>query len=64
MANIVSGGRLRKSPFYDATIAEGAESRLSYKRMLVPRGDGGREAEYLRLINGVSKWDVAVQPPG
>jgi len=61
MAEIVSAGRLRKSPFYQSTIAEGAESLLTYNRMLIPRGYGDREAEYWRLINGVSMWDVAVQ---
>lgn len=61
MPEIVSAGRLRKSPFYASTIKEGAESLLTYNRMLIPRGYGDREAEYWRLINGVSMWDVAVQ---
>jgi len=61
MAEIVSAGRLRKSPYYHSTIAEGAESLLTYNRMLIPRGYGDREAEYWRLINGVSMWDVAAQ---
>jgi aminomethyltransferase len=61
MAQIVSAGRLRKSPFYQSTIDEGAETLLTYNNMLVPRGYGDREAEYWRLINGVSMWDVAVQ---
>ncbi|MEM9330643.1 MAG: glycine cleavage T C-terminal barrel domain-containing protein [Pseudomonadota bacterium] len=61
MPEIVSAGRLRKSPFYDSTLAEGAESLLTYNRMLIPRGYGDREAEYWRLVNGVSMWDVAVQ---
>lgn len=61
MPEIVSAGRLRKSPFYDATMKEGAEALLTYNRMLIPRGYGDREAEYWRLINGVSMWDVAVQ---
>ncbi|MEO0821307.1 MAG: glycine cleavage T C-terminal barrel domain-containing protein [Pseudomonadota bacterium] len=61
MAEIVSAGRFRKSPFYASTIAEGAESMLTYNRMLIPRGYGDREAEYWRLIDGVSMWDVAVQ---
>ena len=61
MAEILSAGRLRKSPFYDSTMKEGAESLLTYNRMLIPRGYGDREAEYWRLINGVSMWDVAVQ---
>ncbi|MEM7289389.1 MAG: glycine cleavage system protein T, partial [Pseudomonadota bacterium] len=61
MVPIVSGGRLRKSPFYQSTVEEGAESFLTYNRMLIPRGYGDREAEYWRLMNGVSMWDVAVQ---
>ncbi|MEM1360729.1 MAG: glycine cleavage T C-terminal barrel domain-containing protein [Pseudomonadota bacterium] len=61
MARIVSAGRLRKSPFYQSTIDEGAETLLTYNNMLVPRGYGDREAEYWRLLNGVSMWDVAVQ---
>ncbi|MEM0949056.1 MAG: glycine cleavage T C-terminal barrel domain-containing protein [Pseudomonadota bacterium] len=61
MPEIVSAGRLRKSPFFEATVAEGAESLLTYNRMLIPRGYGDREAEYWRLIEGVSMWDVAVQ---
>ncbi|MEM1076367.1 MAG: glycine cleavage T C-terminal barrel domain-containing protein [Pseudomonadota bacterium] len=61
MAQIVSAGRLRKSPFYRSTLDEGAETLLTYNNMLIPRGYGDREAEYWRLINGVSMWDVAVQ---
>lgn len=61
MPPIVSAGRLRKSPFYESTIEEGAEALLTYNGMLIPRGYGDREAEYWRLVNGVSMWDVAVQ---
>ncbi|MEM8877832.1 MAG: glycine cleavage T C-terminal barrel domain-containing protein [Pseudomonadota bacterium] len=61
MPEIVSAGRLRKSPFYASTVTDGAESLLTYNRMLIPRGYGDREAEYWRLVNGVSMWDVAVQ---
>jgi len=61
MAHIVSAGRLRKSPFYKSTLDEGAETLLTYNNMLIPRGYGDREAEYWRLLNGVSMWDVAVQ---
>ncbi|MEM6578652.1 MAG: glycine cleavage system protein T, partial [Pseudomonadota bacterium] len=61
MAQIVSAGRLRQSPFYEATLREGAESFLPYNGMLIPRGYGDRETEYRRLISGVSMWDVAAQ---
>ncbi|MEL6265498.1 MAG: glycine cleavage system protein T, partial [Pseudomonadota bacterium] len=61
MIPILSAGRLRTSPYYRSTVEEGAESLLTYNRMLVPRGYGDRAAEYWRLITGVSMWDVAVQ---
>ncbi|MEM8537893.1 MAG: glycine cleavage T C-terminal barrel domain-containing protein [Pseudomonadota bacterium] len=61
MAEVVAGGRFRKSPFYHSTVREGAEAFLTYNRMLIPRGYGDHEAEYWRLINGVSMWDVAAQ---
>ncbi|MEM6589871.1 MAG: glycine cleavage T C-terminal barrel domain-containing protein [Pseudomonadota bacterium] len=61
MAQIIPAGRIRKSPFYASTLKDGAESLLAYNRMLIPRGYGDREAEYWRLINGVSMWDVAAQ---
>ncbi|MEM8697595.1 MAG: glycine cleavage T C-terminal barrel domain-containing protein [Pseudomonadota bacterium] len=61
MAPILPAGRLRHSPYYHSTLAEGAESFVPYNRMLIPRGYGDREAEYWRLINGVSMWDVAGQ---
>lgn len=61
MSPIDPVGRIRKSPFYDSTLKEGAECFLPYNRMLIPRGYGDREAEYWRLINGVSMWDVAAQ---
>ncbi|MEM9435846.1 MAG: glycine cleavage T C-terminal barrel domain-containing protein [Pseudomonadota bacterium] len=61
MSKIVSAGRFRQSPFYASTIKEGAEQFLTYNRMLIPRGYGDEEAEYWRLINGVSMWDVAAE---
>ncbi|MEM9211680.1 MAG: glycine cleavage T C-terminal barrel domain-containing protein [Pseudomonadota bacterium] len=61
MPPILTAGRLRKSPYYNSTVAEGAEAFLTYNRMLIPRGYGDQEAEYWRLLNGVSMWDVAVQ---
>lgn len=61
MIPIVSGGRLRTSPFHQSTVEEGAESFLTYNGMLIPRGYGNREAEYWRLVEGVSMWDVSAQ---
>lgn len=53
--------RIRKSPFYDATIAEGVTSFTPYNRMLMPTGYGHPQDEYWRLIEAVSLWDVAVE---
>lgn len=61
MLNIFPTARLRPSPFYQATVAEGLRDVSIYNRMVLPACYGDPEAEYWRLINGVSMWDVAVQ---
>ena len=53
--------RVRRSPFFDSTVAEGVTSFTTYNHMMMPTGYGNREAEYWRLINGVAMWDVAVE---
>ena len=53
--------RLRRSPFYAATRAAGVTAFSVYNRMLLPCGYGDADAEYWRLLQGVSLWDVAVQ---
>ncbi len=61
MFSIYPSARLRPSPFFDATVAAGVTSFTTYNQMLMPTGYGHPEAEYWRLINGVSLWDVAVE---
>ena len=53
--------RLRPSPFFEAVRAEGLVSASIYNRMILPTGFGDPEAEYWRIINGVSMWDVGVE---
>lgn len=53
--------RIRRSPFFDATVADGVVSFSPYNKMLMPTGYGDPEGEYWRIINGVSQWDVAVE---
>ena len=53
--------RVRTSPFYACTMAEGAVTATTYNHMLMPTGYGDPIGEYWRLINGVSMWDVSVQ---
>ena len=55
------GARVRKSPFFEATLADGMVSASVYNHMYMPTSYGDPVAEYDRLINGVSMWDVAVE---
>jgi glycine cleavage system aminomethyltransferase T len=53
--------RVRPSPFFDAAVADGMVSANVYNRMIMPTSFGDPDAEYWRLINGVSQWDVGVE---
>ncbi len=53
--------RVRPSPFFESVVAEGMVSANVYNRMIMPTSFGNPEAEYWRLINGVSQWDVGVE---
>lgn len=55
------GPNIRKSPFFDATVADGVRSFSVYNHMYIPGHYGDPEAEYQRLINGVAMWDVGAQ---
>lgn len=61
MAEIGPNTRLRVSPFYEATIGEGVTAFSPYNNMLMPVSYGDADAEYDRLMNGVSQWDVSVE---
>lgn len=61
MAEIGPNTRLRVSPFYEATVQEGVTAFSPYNSMLMPTSYGNPEAEYDRLMNGVSQWDVSVE---
>lgn len=61
MFGITPSARLRPSPYFEATLAEGVTAFTTYNHMLMPTSFGQPEAEYWRLINGVSQWDVAVE---
>lgn len=58
---IAIGARVRKSPFFNKTVAEGVAGFSVYNHMYMPTGYGDIDAEYDRLINGVAMWDVAVE---
>ncbi len=58
---IAIGPNIRKSPFFDATVADGVASFSVYNHMLIPAHFGDPEREYDRLIHGAAMWDVAAQ---
>ena len=61
MFSVFPTARLRPSPFYASAVAEGMTAASIYNRMIMPTSYGDPVAEYWRLINGVSQWDVGVE---
>jgi aminomethyltransferase len=58
---ITPSARLRPSPFYQATLAEGVTAFTTYNHMLMPTSFGHPDEEYWRLLKGVAQWDVACE---
>ena len=58
---ITLSDRLRKSPYYEATLRSGAISFTIYNHMLMPVVYEGTEDDYWNLINNVTLWDVAAE---
>ncbi len=58
---IAIGSNLRKSPYFDATVADGIASFSVYNHMLIPAHFGDPDGEYQQLIDNVVMWDVAGQ---
>lgn len=61
MASIAPSTTVRRSPYYESTVAEGVTSFSTYNHMLMPMSYGDPEAEYRRLTEGVALWDVACE---
>lgn len=55
------GPRVRKSPFFEATMREGATAFTIYNHMYLPASYGDNVADYWSLVTDVTLWDVAVQ---
>jgi aminomethyltransferase len=55
------GPRVRKSPFFDATLRYGATAFTIYNHMYMPTSYGDPVAEYWRLVRDVTLWDVSCQ---
>ena len=61
MFSIFPSARLRPSPFYESAVAEGMVSASIYNNTIMPTAYGDPDAEYWRLIEGVSQWDVGCE---
>lgn len=55
------GPRVRKSPFFDATLRYGAKSFTVYNHTFLPTSYGDDVADYWSLVNDVTLWDVTCQ---
>ena len=53
--------RTRKSPYFDATIADGVQGMTTYNHMLMPTWYDSPLADYWHLVENVTMWDVAVE---
>jgi len=53
--------RIRKSPYFDATVRHGASAFMAYNNMYLPLGYDTPENEFWHIVNDVTLWDVAVQ---
>ena len=55
------GPRVRKSPFFDATLRHGAEAFTVYNHTYMPTSYGDNVRDYWSLVNDVTLWDVSCQ---
>jgi aminomethyltransferase len=61
MTLIQRGARLRRTPFFEATQRHGAKGYTVYNHMLFPINFADLEAEYWKLLQEVTLWDVGVE---
>lgn len=58
---VAFSARIRKSPFFDATLRCGAKAFSTYNHMYMPLYYETPVADYWKLVEAVSLWDVAVE---
>jgi glycine cleavage system aminomethyltransferase T len=58
---ITIGPRVRKSPYFDATLRWGARAFTVYNHVYMPTHYGDPVAEYWNLVRHVTLWDVSCQ---
>jgi glycine cleavage system aminomethyltransferase T len=60
-ALISFGPRVRKSPYFDATLRYGAKTFTVYNHVYMPTSYSSPVEEYWSLVNDVALWDVSCQ---
>jgi aminomethyltransferase len=58
---VAFSARIRKSPFFEATLRWGAKAFSTYNHMYMPLYYESPVADYWKLVEGVTLWDVAVE---
>lgn len=58
---ITFGPRVRKSPYFDATVRYGVKSFTIYNHVFMPTCYSSPVEEYWSLVNDVTLWDVTCQ---
>ncbi|MEX2029397.1 MAG: glycine cleavage T C-terminal barrel domain-containing protein [Anaerolineales bacterium] len=61
MTAIQRGARVRRSPFFEATLRDGCRSYTVYNHMFLPSYYAEPEDEYQHLLEHVTLWDVSVE---
>jgi len=61
MRLIQRGARLRRSPFFDATLRHGCKACTVYNHTFLPSYYDDPEKEYWHLLQQVTLWDVSVE---
>ena len=61
MSLIQRGARLRRSPYFDATLRHGCRGYTIYNHMFLPIQYADLDQEHERLLNDVTVWDVSVE---
>ena len=61
MSLVQRGARLRRSPYFDATLRDGCRGYTVYNHMFLPIKYADFESEHQRLLEDVTVWDVSVE---
>ena len=61
MSLVQRGARLRRSPYFDATLRHGCRGYTIYNHMFLPIKYADLDQEHERLLNDVTVWDVSVE---